>query len=67
VKVAEKFAELEKKCCEALQQIEDRSYEAELIDECYQNIIKYGVAFYQKSCKIKKHDIHQRKMFLYHL
>ena len=54
VKVAEKFAELDKKCDEALQQIEDRNYEAELIDECYQNIIKYGVAFYQKSCKIKK-------------
>ena len=54
VKVAEKFAELDKKCDEALQQIEERNYEAELIDECYQNIIKYGVAFYQKSCKIKK-------------
>ena len=54
IKVAGKFAELDKKCDEALQQIEDRNYEAELIDECYQNIIKYGVAFYQKSCKIKK-------------
>ncbi len=54
VKVAEKFAELDKKCDEALKQIEDRNYEAELIDECYQNIIKYGIAFYQKSCKIKK-------------
>lgn len=54
IKVAGKFAELNKKCDEALQQIEDRNYEAELIDECYQNIIKYGVAFYQKSCKIKK-------------
>ena len=54
IKVAGKFAELDKKCDEALQQIEDRSYETELIDECYQNIIKYGVAFYQKSCKIKK-------------
>ncbi len=54
IKVAGKFAELDKKCDEALQQIEDRDYEAELIDECYQNIIKYGIAFYQKSCKIKK-------------
>lgn len=54
VKVAEKFAELDKKCYEALQQIEDRNYEAELVDECYQNIVKYGVAFYQKSCRIKK-------------
>ena len=54
IKVAGKFAELDKKCDEALQQIEDRNYEAELIDECYQNIIKYGVSFYQKSCKIKK-------------
>lgn len=53
IKVAEKFSELDKKCDDALQQIEDRNNEVELIDECYQNIIKYGVAFYHKSCKIK--------------
>ncbi|MBQ8513852.1 MAG: AAA family ATPase [Ruminococcus sp.] len=53
IKVAERFAEMETKCDEALQQIEDRNYEAELVDDCYQKIIKYGVAFYQKSCRVK--------------
>lgn len=37
IKVAEKFSELDKKCDDALQQIEDRNYEVELIEECYQN------------------------------
>ena len=46
---------LDKKCDEALWQIEERNYEAELIDDGYENIIKYGVAFCsEKVCKIKK-------------
>jgi len=53
IKVAERFAEMETKCDEALQQIEDRNYEAELVNDCYQKIIKCGVAFYQKSCRVK--------------
>lgn len=55
IKVAEKFKELDRKCDEALQQIEERQYEAELIDECYQNIVKYGVAFCgEKVCRVRK-------------
>ena len=55
IKAAEKFKDLDGKCNEALQQIEDKQYEAELIDECYQNIIKYGVAFCSdKVCRVKK-------------
>ena len=54
VKVAGKFSELDMKCDEALRQIEEKNYEAELIEECYQNIIKYGVAFHQKTVRIKK-------------
>jgi len=38
---------------EALQQIEDRHYDSELIQEGYQKIIKYGVAFREKTCLIK--------------
>ena len=53
IKVAERFADMETKCDEALQQIEDRNYEAELVNDCYQKIIKCGVAFYQKSCRVK--------------
>ena len=54
IKVAGKFSELDMKCDEALRQIEEKNYEAELIEECYQNIIKYGVAFHQKTVRIKK-------------
>jgi len=55
IKTAERFKDLDRKCDEALQQIEDRQYEAELIDECYQSVIKYGVAFCgEKVCRVKK-------------
>ena len=55
IKVAGRFKELNDKCDEALQQIEDRNYEADLIDDGYENIVKYGVAFCsEKICRIKK-------------
>lgn len=53
VKVADKFADLDKKCSEALVQIEEKQYDMKLKQDCYQKILKYGVAFYQKSCCIK--------------
>ena len=54
IKVAEKYDELENKCDEALEQIEDKKYEAELIEQNYQKIIKYGIVFAESTCKIKK-------------
>ncbi|MBE6853943.1 MAG: AAA family ATPase [Ruminococcus sp.] len=55
IKAAEKYSELEKKCDEALKQIDDKKYEAELIEQSYHNIIKYGIAFCsEKVCKVKK-------------
>ncbi len=53
VKVADKFADLDKKCSEALVQIEKKQYDMKLKQDCYQKILKYGVAFYQKSCCVK--------------
>ena len=53
IKVAGSWKELEKKCTEALKQIEEKDYEAELRREGYQNIMKYGVAFYKKECMVK--------------
>ena len=38
----------------ALRQIEEQDYEAALRQEGYQDIMKYGVAFYRKECMIKK-------------
>ena len=54
VKIADDFGQLGKRCDDALQQIEDRQYEQELKEDYYQNILKYGIAFYGKTCKVKK-------------
>ncbi|MCD7810239.1 MAG: ATP-binding protein [Ruminococcus sp.] len=53
IKVAEKFRDLDAKCDEALQQIETNRYEAELKYDCFQKILKYGVAFCDKACQVK--------------
>ena len=42
------------KCDEALSQIEEKQYDAELIEEGYNNIVKYGITFYKKDCMIKR-------------
>ena len=53
IKVARTYQDLEKKCDEALRQIEDRKYEESLRQEGYSDILKYGVAFYRKECMVK--------------
>ncbi len=53
IKVAKSYQELEKKCEEALRQIEEQKYEEGLRREGYQDILKYGVAFYRKECMVK--------------
>ena len=53
IKVSRTYQGLEEKCREALAQIEEKKYEADLRQEGYQNILKYGVAFYQKECMVK--------------
>ncbi|ETI89866.1 MAG: AAA-ATPase-like protein, partial [Clostridium butyricum DORA_1] len=45
--------ELEEKAKEAINQIEDKKYDMELIEEGYRNIIKYGISFYRKECAIE--------------
>ena len=54
-----KYAEdgnLEAACRMALQQIEDKKYEAKLREDGMRNIIKYGIACYKKECKVLKKD-----------
>ena len=46
-------AKLSRKCEEALQQIDERRYIDELVEDGYNGIIKYGICFYRKSCKVK--------------
>ena len=52
-KIARSFHELDKMCDEALMQIEERQYGEQLLEDCYEKVIKYGIAFCGKSCKIK--------------
>ncbi|GHT10642.1 hypothetical protein AGMMS49532_10600 [Endomicrobiia bacterium] len=54
LKIASGMKELSVKCDEALRQIEEKRYKNELEEEGYQNILKYGVAFYKKDCMVKK-------------
>ncbi len=46
--------EIEKKCEEAVRQIETGQYAKELEYECYTDIVKYGLAFCKKSCEVRK-------------
>jgi hypothetical protein len=50
-----KYAEdgnLQAHCEKALQQIEEKQYDATLLDDGMETIIKYGIAFYKKKCKV---------------
>lgn len=53
VKYAEDGA-LDAACAKALQQIEDRRYEEELVDDGMDTILKYGIACYKKRCRVVK-------------
>lgn len=43
---------LEEACEEALSQIAEKNYEARLQEDDMNTIIKYGIAFYKKKCKV---------------
>ncbi|MCM1223684.1 MAG: ATP-binding protein [Lachnospiraceae bacterium] len=47
---------LDGQCNEALKQIVEKQYEVNLKNEGYSNIVKYGIAFLDKECKVKKAD-----------
>lgn len=53
-KVADKFKDLDKKADEALQQIEDREYVRELREDGYEQVVRYGIAFFGKDCLVKR-------------
>lgn len=44
---------LDQDCLGALQQIEDKNYAQELLNRGYPKILKYGIAFYHKKCRVK--------------
>lgn len=53
LKIARTFADMEKRAREALNQIEEKQYDAWLPDEGYTAWNWYGIAFYKKKCMIK--------------
>ena len=52
LKYAERFTQMEEKCKEALSQIDEKGYADGLINEGYEKILKYGICFCQKSCRV---------------
>lgn len=53
VKRAKIYAEMERKCDEALQQIEDQNYAAGYLEEGYHGVMKYAFCFCKKNCMVK--------------
>ena len=57
IKTAKGFSELEQRVNAALEQIERLGYDREFSQEGYQHSIRYGIAFYKKTCRIEKEEI----------
>lgn len=53
IKVSAKFSDMEKACASALRQIKEQKYDAELREEGYTEILKYGISFYKKECMVR--------------
>ena len=43
---------LEQHCAEAMAQIEEKQYDARLIEDGMDKILRFGIAFYKKRCKV---------------
>ena len=54
LKISDTIQGMEKKCEEALTQIEEQKYESQLEEDCYQPILKYAICFFKKRCMVKK-------------
>ena len=54
LKISDTVQGMEKKCEEALTQIEEQKYAVTLEEDCYQPILKYAVCFFKKRCMVKK-------------
>ena len=53
LKRAKSFGQMEKLCDEALLQIETRGYAKSLLAEGYHEVMRYGICFYRKNCRVK--------------
>lgn len=53
IKPAETFKQLKSQCENAVNQIRENKYAEQFIDDCYEKVISYGIAFYGKTCRVK--------------
>lgn len=51
LKIASSYAQMDAKSKKALEQMEAKRYDEELVQEGYQEVLCYGIAFYRKNCK----------------
>lgn len=58
IKVTDSFDKMEAMCEEAICQIVNNNYSAELTREGYQPPLQYGVCFFKKGCMVKKRTEH---------
>ena len=54
LKISDTIQGMEKKCEEALTQIEEQKYESSLEEDCFQPILKYAICFFKKRCMVRK-------------
>ncbi|MBQ8563521.1 MAG: PD-(D/E)XK nuclease domain-containing protein, partial [Firmicutes bacterium] len=54
LKVTDRIDQMEDCCQRALQQIEEKSYDAQLTSEGYRIHAKYGICFFRKGCMVQK-------------
>ena len=54
LKISDTIQGMEKKCEEALTQMEEQKYESPLEEDCFQPILKYAICFFKKRCMVKK-------------
>ena len=54
LKISDTIQGMEKKCEEALAQIEEKKYAVPLEDDGYQPILKYAICFFKKGCIVRK-------------
>ncbi len=52
-KVAKTYRELTGRAEEALAQINEKKYDRELIDDGYESVVCYGIAFFGKNCEVR--------------
>lgn len=56
IKRVNKFSQMETGCDQALSQIEEKHYDTELLNMGYRVILKYGICFCRKTCRVKRKD-----------